>query len=46
MWFGGIFVVFLFGGFVCFFVFLGKKEKKKKPLLLVFVLLLVRTLKY
>lgn len=45
MWFGGIFLlfVFLFGGFVCFcFVFLGKK--KKKPLLLVFVLLLVRTL--
>lgn len=40
----GIFLlfVFLFGGFVCFcFVFLGKK---KKTLLLVFVLLLVRTL--
>lgn len=31
MWFGGIFLlfVFLFGGFVCFcFVFLGKKKKK------------------
>lgn len=37
--------VFLFGGFVCFFVFVFW-AKKKKNLLLVFVLLLVRTLKY
>lgn len=36
--------VFLFGGFVCFFVFCFSGQKKKKPLLLVSVLLLVRTL--
>ena len=41
---GGFLFVFLFEGFGFFaFVLLGKK---KKPLLLVFVLLLVRTLKY
>lgn len=44
---GGFLFVFLFGGFLFVFffrfVFLGKK---KKTLLLVFVLLLVRTLKY
>lgn len=42
MWFGGFLFVFPVWGFC--FVFLGKK--KKKTLLLVFVLLLVRTLKY
>lgn len=46
MWFGGIFVVFLFGGFVCFLFCFSGQKRKKKPLLLVFVLLLVRTLKY
>lgn len=42
MWFGGFCLFFLFGGFVFVLFFLGKKT----PLLLVFVLLLVRTLKY
>lgn len=43
MWFGGIFVCFSVWGFCFFLLFFWAK---KKPLLLVFVLLLVRTLKY
>lgn len=43
---GNFCLFFLFGGFLCFFVFVFSGfKKKKKTLLLVFVLLLVRMLK-
>lgn len=45
MWFGEFCLFFLFGGFLCFSCFCFFLVKKKTNLLLVFVLLLVRTLK-